>query len=396
MVKKIFILGDINKKLILPFLLALSQILYNIHSAEFPEKEANQILETYSSCIARTMILIVPCKFKANTTEEKSLFLRRKKVLHYFLLFLIYVINIAFIYSASLFNKNFDEGKENAKHPGTVGEFLQQGIEMIFLALISKFCLKYKYFIHNYLAIGAFIIFGLIIDVILDLYSDILKVGVTSLILSFIGLLTDAIFVCYEKYMMEKLYYPYWNVILVPGIILFVINTTLLIFILFTGNNSDIILVSGFYNYFNDVEIGIIIGKFILNVILNFCLMTFTILTLFNFSPDYVLISISLSKFVNYTIDNKSGRYYFIIFFVLQFICLLFYLEIIELNFCKLNKNTRRNIQIRGENDFLGRTESGSRSQSIVELTSGYYLCEEPKGDNDDNKNNEMQEQTVN
>ena len=139
MVKKIFILGDINKKLILPFLLALSQILYNIHSAEFPEKEANQILETYSSCIARTMILIVPCIFKANTTEEKSLFLRRKKVLHYFLLFLIYVINIAFIYSASLFNKNFDEGKENAKHPGTVGEFLQQGIEMIFLLLISMF-----------------------------------------------------------------------------------------------------------------------------------------------------------------------------------------------------------------------------------------------------------------
>ena len=75
---------------------------------------------------------------------------------------------------------------------------------------------------------------------------------------------------------------------------------------------------------------------------------------------------------------------------------MLFYLEIIELNFCKLNKNTRRNIQIRGEDDFLGRTESGSRSQSIVELTSGYYLCEEPKGDNDDNKNNEMQEQTVN
>ena len=382
MVKKIFILGDINKKLILPFLLALSQILYNIHSAEFPEKEANQILETYSSCIARTMILIVPCIFKAFTNGNKTKFLRRKKILHYFLLFLIYVVNIGFIYAASLFNKNFDERKENAKHPGTVGEFLQQGIEMVFLALISMFCLKYKYFIHNYLAIGFFIIFGLIIDFILDLYSDILKVGTISLILSFIGLLTDAIFVCYEKYMMEKLYYPYWNVILVPGIILF------------SGKNSDINLVSGFYNYFDDVGIGIMIGKFILNVILNFCVMTFSILTLFNFSPDYVLISISLSKFVNYLIDNKSGRYYFIIFFVLQFICLLFYLEIIELNFCKLNENTRRNIQIRGEKDFSGNTGGDSRTQSLVELPSGYLLYEESKVDN--NNDSEMIDQSLN
>ena len=32
MVKKILILGDINKKLLIPVLLAVSQILYNIHN----------------------------------------------------------------------------------------------------------------------------------------------------------------------------------------------------------------------------------------------------------------------------------------------------------------------------------------------------------------------------
>ena len=123
----------------MPFLLAFSQILYNIHSAKFQKKEAKQILETYSSCIARTMILTVPYILKANIHEKKPMFCRRKTILHYFLLFLIYVVNIAIIYCASLFNKNFDEGKENAKHLGTVGEFLQQGIEMIFLLLISMF-----------------------------------------------------------------------------------------------------------------------------------------------------------------------------------------------------------------------------------------------------------------
>ena len=381
MVKKLFILGDINKKLLLPFLLAISQIFYNVHNSKFPEKEPNQILETYSLSISKFFILIVPCIFKLDSTVEKSFFLRRKKVLNYFLLFFIYVLNIGLIAGAALFNKEFDAGKQDAKNPSTVGEFLKQGIEMVFLALISIFLLKYKYFIHNYIAIGAFILFGLINDIILDLYSKSLKVGALSLIMSFIALITDAIYLCYQKYMMEKLFYPYWNVVLVPGIILFVLITTVLIFILFVGKDSSISLVSGFYKYFDDVPPGIIVGKFLINVIFNFFLSTFTILTLYNFTPDYVLISVSLSKFVNFLIDYQSDRYYFIIFFILQFFCLLLYLEIIELNFCKLNKNTRRNIQIRGDQDISGENESDSQRASLFEISPGYLIDDDSKSD---------------
>ena len=381
MVKKLFILGDINKKLLLPFLLAISQIFYNVHNSKFPEIEPNQILETYSLSISKFFILIVPRIFKLDSTVEKSFFLRRKKVLNYFLLFFIYVLNIGFIAGAALFNKEFDAGKQDAKNPSTVGEFLKQGIEMVFLALISIFLLKYKYFIHNYIAIGAFILFGLINDIILDLYSKSLKVGALSLIMSFIALITDAIYLCYQKYMMEKLFYPYWNVVLVPGIILFVLITTVLIFILFAGKDSSISLVSGFYKYFDDVPPGIIVGKFLINVIFNFFLSTFTILTLYNFTPDYVLISVSLSKFVNFLIDYQSDRYYFIIFFILQFFCLLLYLEIIELNFCKLNKNTRRNIQIRGDQDISGENESDSQRASLFEISPGYLIDDDIKSD---------------
>ena len=381
MVKKLFILGDINKKLLLPFLLAISQIFYNVHNSKFPEKEPNQILETYSLSISKFFILIVPRIFKLDSTVEKSFFLRRKKVLNYFLLFFIYLLNIGLIAGAALFNKEFDAGKQDAKNPSTVGEFLKQGIEMVFLALISIFLLKYKYFIHNYIAIGAFILFGLINDIILDLYSKSLKVGALSLIMSFIALITDAIYLCYQKYMMEKLFYPYWNVVLVPGIILFVLITTVLIFILFAGKDSSISLVSGFYKYFDDVPPGIIVGKFLINVIFNFFLSTFTILTLYNFTPDYVLISVSLSKFVNFLIDYQSDRYYFIIFFILQFFCLLLYLEIIELNFCKLNKNTRRNIQIRGDQDISGENESDSQRASLFEISPGYLIDDDSKSD---------------
>ena len=374
MAPKLVILGDMNKKLVLPFLLALSQIIYNVHTSKFPEEKANQVFETYSLGISKFFILVVPYIFKANVGDNKEKLLQRKKALHYFLLFLFYVINILLIYGASFLNQEFDEGSEGSKNPSAAGEFAKQGIEMIFLALISIYLLKYKYFIHNYIAIGAFILFGLISDIVLGLYKNIPTIGYPSFILSCVALISDAVFMCYQKYMMEKLYYPYWNIVLVPGIILFSLCTLMLIFILIIGRNTEITLAKGFYEYFDEIPPAIIAGKFLINIILNFCLSTFSILTLFHFFPDYVLISVSLSKFVNYLLDNKTDKYYFIVFFILQFICLLFYLEIFELNFCKLNKNTRRNIQNRGDDDFLGNNESDSQRTSLVEVSPGYLM----------------------
>ena len=374
MVKKIFLLGDINKKLLLPFLLAVSQILYNVHTTKFPEDESNQILESYSSCIGRIMILIIPYIYKVPINEDNQKIVKRKKCLHYFLLCFIYALNIMLIFTSSLLNKNFDEGKENVKNPNAGGDFFKTGLEMIFLALISICLLKYKYFIHNYIAIGAFIIFGILTDVILGVFSTALKIGYASMLIDFVVTITDSVHFCYQKYMLEKLYYPYWNVVLVPGLVLMVINSTTLIIILICGKNTDINFFKGFYDYFNKIEVGYIVGKFLINVVLNFLLYTFTILTLYQFNPDFVLISLQLSKFVNVLMNNKNGTYYFIIFVVLQFFCLLIYLEIIELNFCELNKNTRRNVQIRGKDDALGNFESESERASIVEITPGYVL----------------------
>ena len=134
---------------------------------------------------------------------------------------------------------------------------------------------------------------------------------------------------------------------------------------------------SDFYVYFDEVEVGIIIGKFFLNTVLNFILYSFAALTLYNFTPDFILISMQLSKFAGVLIGNLSDRYYYIIFVVLQFFCLLIYLEIIELNFCNLNKNTRRNVQIRGEIDYLGQLDEDSDRSSIVEVSPGYLVdCE--------------------
>jgi hypothetical protein len=77
-------------------------------------------------------------------------------------------------------------------------------------------------------------------------------------------------------------------------------------------------------------------------------------------------------------IGNK--KYYSLILFFFQFIGLLIYIEIIELNFCNLNKNTIHKIQLREEIDRKmteDENEEGVGSESLVEI--GDYIIDDRK-----------------
>ena len=61
-----------------------------------------------------------------------------------------------------------------------------------------------------------------------------------------------------------------------------------------------------------------------------------------------MMISFELAKIYNILSLSKSNKkWHSLILFSLQFIILLFFLEIFEFNFCNLNKNTKRNIEER-------------------------------------------------
>ena len=49
----------------------------------------------------------------------------------------------------------------------------------------------------------------------------------------------------------------------------------------------------------------------------------------------------------------------------------MIYLEIIELNFCNLNNNTRRNISLRGLLDISG--ENG-RDSTVIDINKDYFI----------------------
>ena len=72
-------------------------------------------------------------------------------------------------------------------------------------------------------------------------------------------------------------------------------------------------------------------------------------LTILHLTPDYILISFTISRIINIVIETKE--YVILTLFPLQFVTLLFYLEILEFNFCGLNRNTKKNISEREEKE---------------------------------------------
>ena len=67
----------------------------------------------------------------------------------------------------------------------------------------------------------------------------------------------------------------------------------------------------------------------------------------------YVINKIKKILFDNTKDDNSN--LFCIIPFVFQILSLLFYLEILEYNFCGLNKNTKKNIRLREKEEMVFR-----------------------------------------
>ena len=97
-----------------------------------------------------------------------------------------------------------------------------------------------------------------------------------------------------------------------------------------------------------------------------------------------MMISYEIGKIANILYSSKSRRkWHSLILFAIQFIILLFFLEVFEFNFCNLNKNTRRNIEERSLTSMDMRESIGSVNELDIE---GYSI----RPENNENTN-EMQ-----
>ena len=90
--------------------------------------------------------------------------------------------------------------------------FLYIVVEMIFFTIVSIFLLKYKYYNYHYISMAAFIILGIVSDLILNSYHQMGKYDFLVIFMEFLRIFADVIYYDYQKYMMEVQFYPYLKI----------------------------------------------------------------------------------------------------------------------------------------------------------------------------------------
>ena len=244
------------------------------------------------------------------------------------------------------------------------------GFEIFLMSLATFILLKYKYHIHHMISMVAFCFLGILNDIVLGNYS---LIGYKYLYAYIIYIINDLLVFCYLKYMMDKLYYHYTELLLIWGIIGIIIQVLIYIGIIIYEYVNDIDgIINDFKTYFLETNIfTIIFLQFFYYIFDGGLYYLLTLLELYYLRPNHMLINDEISIYEDiFFYAERKNKIYSLIIFLIQIIVILFYYEILEFNFWGLNKNTAKNVQIRE------RSESEIRESNISEIELGdqYYI----------------------
>jgi len=374
---KLFIrIGQVNRKFVILILIYSVTMIFTTLNFLFSTRDTNQIIDLFETSLGEIfggilMPYIVKNKTTIKTKKKNS---KKQSVKDYFLLFIILLFLAVAQYLVNI-------SSNNNTLQLSILSFLQ-GWEIILFLILTYFFLKYKYYIHHIISLSIFCISCVLLDIILGHFSNL---GL-SLLYMFIYVSFDAVIAIYLKYLMDYKYKQYWNILLAIGLMNFLLGIIIFIIQLILDN---IEFLEKIKNYFTNTGVGYIILRFFVEFIFGGLFREMTKYVIIkNFSPDYILIGNQAALiFVDICLIDEKYQYSSILLFIFLIFSLLFYLEIFEYNFCDLNKNTKRNIQIRAESEnFIDDTIDDK-----IELSPGYIVKE-----SEENNSNEIIEMKEN
>ena len=393
MSKCIIKFGQINTKFLLPIFLALLQVVFILINRYYEEKHNNLVFQLYAHSIGEMLIKVLPCILKIslnNKEKDDSEVIKQKKCKHYSLVCLLFIGNSS-LTAAAVLSKYYlvdrYEGKGLDYKESNIfpeKDFIIMSIEMIIMIFVSICLLKYKYYKHHIISVIIFMIFGILSEILIGAYNFENKIEFLFKFIRVIGCAVDATNYCYQKYLMDKYYYPYWNIAFVPGAVGFLLSTIVLVIALANPQkaNSPTPFVKEFYLYFTQ-DTGRIVGRIILVFALHIIMCPLNILTVYYFTPNFILIVIQFSRITQHLFQMKVEKLYLIVFYIIQFIALMIHLEIIELNFCGLNEFTKQNIDLRGVHDLLDEGRDSTAGLNKVDINKDYNIDITEKEEND-------------
>ena len=340
------ICGILGKKLYLTILLALVLILYIELKGLIPTGNDIPLINNLGGPVIEMLSVFIPYIFKLKGKSKAS---KKKCTKSNFKDYFIFCL-ITFLF----FGINYFIEYLNIVALSVNVMWIGLCFQMICYFFLSMIILKSKYYIHNIISLILFCIFTVIIDLIIEN----LKYIELKSFLFFIPNLVDNILSCYMKYLIDKKYHSYWNVLFFFGLFIFIVYTTEFIIKIKKEPNT-------IFKVIENGKTKYIILNFLLDAIVHeYLRMLLTLLILEYFSFNHVFISHLLYRIVIGFIqsitnfDSYKNYLFFLIPAFFQVFSLLFYLEILEFNFCNLNRNTKRNIMLREEEEMLLRNNT--------------------------------------
>ena len=379
------IFGKIEKKLFLTLLFPIDLILFDILKSLIPNGNNINLINEIGGGLAQMLGIIFPYIFKYKGKQTISNAKCSKTYIKYFFIFFLIKIspNLINILFRDLLNIDY-------LSISNLGIDLCFGI--VFFTILSIIILKSKYYIHNILSMILFCILTIIIDYIFGNLQQLELISFIYLLpLSFENLIYG-----YMKYLLDKKYLNYWNILFFYGLTDFIYYLFEFIIKIIKNPNDNYIFIT-----IRNAETKYIILNFIITVVFyHYLLILLGILILDFFSLNHILMSSEISFIIESIIDclsdfeNKKLKLLFLIPALFQMLSLLFFLEILEFNFCHLNKNTKRNIMLREEAEKMIFNNDGDDLNSVgsdIEISDDLII-----NMNQETKNIELNELTIN
>ena len=208
---------------------------------------------------------------------------------------------------------------------------------ILFTSIFYYLIFKSKLFNHHYLSIVIILLAGLIIDLVQNNFVKDLKNNIIGFIFSFVRVILLSLVYAIIKYTMERKFVSPYEIGVYNGLInliLFIISAIIDHYFIKANNYVE------YFDNFNSTEVLVILGLMATQLGLYIC----CFLIDKSFTPCHIFIVFIFGQ-LTYTFKEAEN---YLVVSIICFIFILFFAlvfnEIIELNFCGLSYNTRRNI----------------------------------------------------
>ena len=387
MAKFIISLGMINKKLLFPLIYFIIYIFVHIFNLSVDYNEVSVFLDGFGFSLGEISAFFVGQIIKYKRIDTKKKKIKKKFFLDYFFLFLINVFYMLMRFSPFFFLKKDKDDDTNAYKDLLTNDALEQ----ILTTIVTWFALKYKYYIHHIISLILIIILSIIMDLILGNFSHTNTFLVISSLLYVVG---DSIMQSYFKYLMEKKYYHFTDILFTTGIFdLTLFSLSLGIILIEQKIRVSYKLIFQFYEYFKAYGTWRLTSIFLVGLILRGLILFLLELKIVDaLNPNFLFLSYQIGKMPS-TIMSIEGKNKWIVLVlqILQIFIGLFYLEILEYNFCSLNKNTKKNIAKREHRESINENNFDEDDEDI-EIKGGYDIRQSIKEQERIKELNEMDE----